>query len=109
MFKNHLKIAFRILIRNKAYVIINIAGLAIVLGACILILLYIQYEWSYDRYNHKADKIYRVTQQISTPDHESDFAASPSFLASLLRTNSADIKKTARIVQMSHYISTYAD
>lgn len=109
MFYNYFKIAIRILARNKVYSFINIAGLAVGLAACILILLYIKYELSYDRYNKSADKIYRVAQHISTPDHESDFAASPASLASLLKTNSPDVKNVARIVQMSHHISTYTD
>ncbi len=60
MLKNYFKIAFRILKRHKGYSFINIAGLAIGLTAVILILLYIQFELSFDRYHNNAGRIYRV-------------------------------------------------
>src|SRR5436190_1112445 len=60
MFKNHLKIAFRNLVRNKAFSILNIFGLAIGLATCLIIMLFVQNELSYDRYNKKADQIVRV-------------------------------------------------
>ncbi|MEO5999335.1 MAG: ABC transporter permease, partial [Chitinophagaceae bacterium] len=60
MFKNHLKIAFRSLVRNKAFSIINISGLAIGLATCLIIMLFVQDELSYDRFNEKADRTVRV-------------------------------------------------
>ncbi|SHN12982.1 ABC transporter permease [Chitinophaga sp. CF418] len=60
MIQNYLKIAFRSLKRQKVSTSINIIGLAIGLATCILIMLYIQDELSYDRYHEKADRIFRV-------------------------------------------------
>ncbi|NIR50308.1 ABC transporter permease, partial [candidate division KSB1 bacterium] len=60
MFGNYLKIAFRNFLRHKGYSFINISGLVIGLTACILILLYIQDELSYDKFHQHADRIYRV-------------------------------------------------
>ncbi|MCX6640242.1 MAG: ABC transporter permease [bacterium] len=60
MFANYLKIALRNLLRHKGYSIINIAGLAIGMAACLLIVLYIQRELSFENMNPKADRIYRV-------------------------------------------------
>jgi putative ABC transport system permease protein len=60
MVKNYLKIALRNLLRYKAYSFINILGLAISIAACILILLYIQSELSYDKFYKNANSIYRV-------------------------------------------------
>lgn len=60
MLKNYFKIAWRNLQRNKGYAIINIAGLAIGLACCLLIVLYIQDERSYDQYHANKDRIYRV-------------------------------------------------
>lgn len=60
MIRNYLKIAFRNLRRQKISTSINIVGLAIGLATCILIMLYVQDELSYDRYNEKADRIFRV-------------------------------------------------
>ncbi len=58
MFANYVKIALRILIRNKGYSFINISGLAVGLASAILILLWVQNEISYDRFHLKADRIY---------------------------------------------------
>jgi putative ABC transport system permease protein len=60
MLKNYIKIAFRNLIRYRAYTFINIFGLAIGIICCLLILVYVQDELSYDRYHEKADQIYRI-------------------------------------------------
>ncbi len=48
--------------------LINILGLAVGMTACILILLFVQYELSYDRYHEKADRIYRISRQFLNPD-----------------------------------------
>jgi len=104
LFRNYLKIALRNLRRNKLYSFINIGGLAVGLAACILILLYVQYEFSYDRFNKKADRIYRVTEQI---DHK--FAGSPSFIAPVLKSEIPGIQKTARLIPMKYYLSSFAD
>jgi len=60
MFKNYLKIAFRNVKKHKAYAFINIAGLAIGMACCILIISFIATELSYDRYHKKSDRIYRL-------------------------------------------------
>ncbi len=60
MFKNNLKIALRNLWRDKGFSAINIFGLAVGIATCLLILLFVQHELSYDRYNEKADRIVRV-------------------------------------------------
>jgi len=57
MFENYLKVAVRNLLRYKAYSFINISGLALGITCCILILMYVQHELSYDRYHENADRI----------------------------------------------------
>lgn len=61
MLKNYFKIAWRNLIKNKADSAINIIGLSIGMAACLLILEFVSFELSYDRFNKNADNIYRVT------------------------------------------------
>ncbi|MGY0035469.1 ABC transporter permease [Pedobacter sp. NJ-S-72] len=56
MFKLDLKIALRSLWKNKGYTLINIGGLAIGLASCMILLLYVAYEWSYDRQFTNHDK-----------------------------------------------------
>jgi putative ABC transport system permease protein len=64
MLRNYFKIALRNLKRQKVSTSINIVGLAIGLATCILIMLYVQDELSYDRYNEKADRIFRVALKV---------------------------------------------
>lgn len=64
MLKNYLLIATRSLLKNKAYTIINITGLAIGLACFVLIAIYIRNEINYDRFFSNADNIYRVNTHV---------------------------------------------
>jgi putative ABC transport system permease protein len=64
MKKNHLKTALRSLLKNKFYTGINIIGLAAGLATCLMILIYVVDEWNYDKFNTKADRIYRLNNEI---------------------------------------------
>ncbi|HEY8734314.1 MAG TPA: ABC transporter permease, partial [Puia sp.] len=61
MIKNYFKVAWRNLINNKSDTTINIVGLSIGMAACLLILEFVSFELSYDRFNKNAKEIYRVT------------------------------------------------
>src|SRR3954454_2487751 len=61
MLTNYFKTALRSIIKNKLFSVINIAGLAIGMAACLLILQYVSFELSYDRFNTNAEDIYRIT------------------------------------------------
>ncbi|MGH7601521.1 MAG: ABC transporter permease, partial [bacterium] len=65
MLKNYLKIALRNLRRHKGYTFINIAGLTVGMACCALMLLFIRHELSYDRFNKKAERIYRMIMHMS--------------------------------------------
>ena len=71
MLKNYLKIAWRNLLKNKGYSVINIGGLAIGLACFLLIAIFISNELSFDNYHEKKDQIYRVAHH-SDPDKLSD-------------------------------------
>ena len=64
MFKNYLKIAWRNLIKNRAFSVINITGLAIGLSCFLLIALYVLDELSYDRFYPNANDIYRINSDV---------------------------------------------
>ncbi len=68
MLKNYIKIALRNMFRNKLYSLINLAGLAIGLAACLIIWLWVQDELSYDRFHQNADWIYRVERKVDFRD-----------------------------------------
>ena len=60
MFKNYFKTAWRNLMKNKTFSLINIAGLSIGMAACLLILQYVSFQLSFDQFNKNASDIYRV-------------------------------------------------
>src|SRR2546421_11583873 len=60
MLKNYLKTAWRNLVKNKTFSLINIAGLSIGMAAYLLILQYVSFELSYDQFNKNVADIYRV-------------------------------------------------
>ena len=68
MFKNYFKTAFRSLIRNRNYTIINIAGLAFGIAVCMMIFIIIQYQTSFDNFHTNKDRVYRVL----TESHHAD-------------------------------------
>ena len=57
MWRNYLTVGVRALAKNKTYAFINILGLAIGMAACLMILLYVRYEMSYDKWIPDADRI----------------------------------------------------
>lgn len=68
MIRNNLKIAWRNLLRNKVFSFINITGLAFGLTCCLLLVLYLNHELSYDRFHTKADRIVRVIMDYKIGD-----------------------------------------
>jgi putative ABC transport system permease protein len=68
MWRNYWTVAVRALAKSKTYSIINIAGLAIGMAACIMILLYIRYEQSYDRWLPDQENTYELQAWYPTPD-----------------------------------------
>jgi putative ABC transport system permease protein len=70
MLKNFIKTAWRNILRNKAFSLINISGLSLGLACVMLIILYVKDEVSFDRFNTKADRTYRIVSQAAGPDGE---------------------------------------
>src|SRR6266498_2761035 len=68
MFKNYFKTAFRSLIRNRNYTIINIAGLAVGIAVCMMIFFIIQFHTSYDGFHKNKDRVYRVLTEYHHAD-----------------------------------------
>ncbi|WP_031525956.1 ABC transporter permease [Dyadobacter crusticola] len=96
MILNYLKIAFRNLIRNKTYSIINIAGLATGIAVSVLILLFVMHELSYDKYHSNYKQIFRVVQSQIIGQEELQFASFPSDFAPTLKARNPHIKDYVR-------------
>ncbi len=98
MLYNYLKIAIRLFTRNKMISSINVLGLALALSGSMLIAIFIQDELSYDRYNDRADDIYRVTRNFLSPDGSETLhlgLVAPPF-GPLLKNDFSDIEEVAR-------------
>ncbi len=96
MLKNYIRIAIRNLRRNKLYASLNIAGLAIGITCCLLILLYVQDELSYDRFHEKADRIYRVTTHIVLKDRVMDFASTAHVQGPMFKEEYPEVENYVR-------------
>mgnify|MGYP000941991919 CR=1 FL=1 len=64
MLKNYIKTAIANLLKSRVYSLVSISSLSIGLAVCILLLLYVSHELSFDRYHEKADNIYRLCQEV---------------------------------------------
>ncbi len=110
MFQNFLVVAIRNLLRHPAYSFINIAGLAIGLTACILILLYVQDELSYDRHHEKADRIYRIVDDIESGGQTIETAGTPPGWAAALKRDYPEVEQFVRMRgTMSAWLITHGE
>ncbi|MEP7376974.1 MAG: ABC transporter permease [Chitinophagaceae bacterium] len=73
MIKNYFKIAWRNIVRRRAYTAINVLGLALGLCACLVIYLITSYEFSFDRFHPDKERIYRMTGELLRNNGEKEF------------------------------------
>lgn len=97
MIKNYLIVAFRNLRKNKGFSAINIAGLAVGLATCLLILFFVLDELGYDRYNAKADRIYRVDGDLRFGGNHFILAVTPDPMGPQLKTDYPDVEQYVRL------------
>jgi putative ABC transport system permease protein len=97
MIKNYLIVALRNMRRQKIYSFINLSGLAIGMACCVLILLFVQYEWSYQRYHENAYNIYRVERDINFQDIHGTYPVTAHPYAHALKSDFPEIKEAVRI------------
>ena len=96
MLRNYFKTALRNLWRSKGFSAINIVGLAIGLSTCLLILIFVMDETSYDRFNAKADRIYRVDGDIKFGGNHFILAVAPAPTGPALLRDYPEIEKEVR-------------
>jgi len=100
MIKNYFKTAFRTLAKNKGFTVLNVLGLSVGLATCLLIVFYVVDELNYDRYNTKADRIYRITLKAKLNGHEGSYASSEAPLLNALK-DFPEIEKSTRLIPTS--------
>jgi putative ABC transport system permease protein len=106
MWKNHFKVALRSTLRHKGYAAINVAGLAVGIACCTMILLWVMFEFSYDNFHRNGDRIYRVAE---TTHEQTGFhrrrVATGTPLGPILASECPSVETTTRIYKTSGIIS----
>ncbi len=102
MFKNYFKIALRNFLRHKAFTFINIAGLAIGIACCVLIMLWVQDELSFDRFHKNVDDLYVATFSNGSK-------VTPTALAPYLKEEYPEIVHTSRYAFIGRNLLKFKD
>jgi putative ABC transport system permease protein len=102
MFKNLIKISLRNFLRQKGYMFINIAGLSIGIACCILIMLWVQDELSYDRFHENADDLYVATFSNGSK-------VTPTALSDYLKAEYPEVIHTSRYSSQGRNLLKYKD
>jgi len=101
MFKNYFKVAFRNLLKRKGFSLINILGLATGMAVCLLIILFIQSELSFDKHNEKAKDIYRVVLERSYPGRSTSYSIIPQSIGSAIKAEYPEVLESTRLFNIS--------
>src|SRR6188768_12218 len=84
MLKNYFKIALRNLFKQRVYSIINILGLTVGIASCLLIVMFVINEFSYDNFHPNADRIYKIALERKYPNHSTYYAVIPHSYADVI-------------------------
>ncbi len=102
MIRNYFKIAWRSFWRQKGYSLLNVGGLSIGLTCCVIILLFVTYERSYDKFHSKSDKIFRVYQDLAEGQ---DWAWTGGATKHILQEEYKEVEQVVSVHRISTYIS----
>lgn len=97
MIRNYLKTAIRSLLKNKGFTFINVFGLALGLATCLLIVFYVFDELSYDRYNTKYERIYRVNTDLKYGGTVTSFAIAAPPVGDAMVKEFPEVERSTRI------------
>ena len=92
-----MKSAYRNLVRNRLYTLINVLGLALGVSCCLVIFLLVRFELSYDSFHTKTDRIYRVTSQFTRGDEIRYFGYTPFPMAEGLRNDFPELPLVTQV------------
>ena len=109
MLKNYLKVAFRSLWKDKFFSFLNISGLAIGIACCLLIVLYVNYELSYDRHFDHAERIHRIVTEGHFNGRDFSDAQSPAPAAPVFLEQIPEIEQAVRFRETGSWVVKYED
>ncbi len=104
MIKNYLKIAWRNLVKDRAFSVINIAGLAIGMASAVLILLWIQSEVSFDQFHQKKDRVYEAWNRVKRDGTYACWNVTPTVLAKTLKKDFPEVEHAVRVNWTQQYL-----
>ncbi|MCB0667438.1 MAG: ABC transporter permease [Saprospiraceae bacterium] len=107
MFSNYLKIAWRNLLRNRNYSLINIIGLAVGLACVMLIAIYLRDELSYDKFHPDGDRIYRMALERKYPGRSRKYAIIPPSYAEAVKDEFASVEDACRLFYFQGFNMLY--
>ncbi|MES2456161.1 MAG: ABC transporter permease [Bacteroidota bacterium] len=109
MFKVNLKIAFRSLLKHKTASLINVSGLAIGLAASLMLLLYVQYQWSYDKQFGNTENTYHLMVNFYGADKSitGTGVQVPNVLPAVLKEETPEIEHISRVLWASRRLLAY--
>src|SRR5262245_40452848 len=97
MLRNYIKIAFRSLLKQRIYSSINVLGLSVGIASALLIALYVQYEFSYDKFFPNARNIFKVELERMYPNHSTYYAIIPHSYSEVIATDIPEVKQITRV------------
>lgn len=97
MLRNYLNVAFRNLFRQRAHSLINITGLSVGIAACLVIMLYVRYELSFENFHPDADRIYRVNSHFETSGIQEEIAVSPNKVLGYAQRDAPEVEASMRM------------
>jgi putative ABC transport system permease protein len=109
MFKSNFKIAIRNLFRQKVYAFINIAGLAVGVASCILIVLFVKNEFSYDTFFKDKERIHRMVLERIYPTHSTYYAFIPHSFEEVAKRDFAEIESSTLAWRFQNISLSYKD
>jgi putative ABC transport system permease protein len=107
MLKNNLKIALRSLLKQKVYTIINVVGLAVGIASCLLIVLFIQNEFSYDKFFNDHDRIYRMVLERKYPTHSTFYSIIPNSFEGVIRRDFPEVEGSTNVFSFQNFSMSY--
>ena len=104
MIRNYIKSAWRNIIRDKTFSLINVFGLAVGLAACLLIGLYIEHQLSYDRFHQKADRIYRLHIHGKVGNDEFKGLRTSNLAKEAIASEFSEVEHVTRFVNLTQLV-----
>jgi putative ABC transport system permease protein len=97
MLRNYILITLRSLLKQRVYTAINVLGLATGIASCLAILLFVQDEFSYDKFHSKANQIYKIGLERKYPNHSTFFSIIPHSYAEVIPKDFPEVEEAVRL------------